>query len=82
MNKRFDREKYLSIGFAGVKQTGQGKRERAPLGEHVSSSLPRWMPEHKGKFTKEGKPILRTKSEIDHIEKASNGRWKFNADSD
>ena len=80
MSKKFDREKYLSIGFHGVKPTTDRHThsgERAPVGEHIAYSLPRWMPEHKGKFTKNGKPIIRSQSERDHIMKASNGRYVF-----
>lgn len=57
-------------------------RGNAPIREHISSVLPRWTPYHKGDFVKHGrergKPIVRTQSERDHIEKASGGRFVFN----
>jgi hypothetical protein len=81
----FDREKYLSIGFSGVKQTDAkplNKRERAPRGyPYVSSSLPRKGDPrctHKGRFTKDfGKPIIENKSQEDRITGESNGRYRI-----
>ena len=80
MSKKFDREKYLSISYGGVKPTVKHhavSTDRAPKGEHISYSLPRWTPLHKGKFTKNGKPIIRSQSERDHITKASNGKYVY-----
>lgn len=80
MSKKFDREKYLSIGFNGVKSTTT-TQDRAPRGyPYVSSSLPRKGHPgctHKGDFDKRGKPIIRNKNEEDHITGASNGRYKI-----
>jgi hypothetical protein len=85
MGKRFDREKYLSIGFSGVKSTAApGSRvaaDAAPRGyPYVSSALPRRGDPrctHKGRFTKIGKPIIENKSQEDHIEGKSNGRYRI-----
>jgi hypothetical protein len=78
--KRFDREKYLSIGFHGIKPTAPQARDtldRAPVVEHKAYSLPRWYPGHKGKYTKNGVPIVSTKAERDHIKKASGGKYVY-----
>lgn len=74
------RARLMSIGYSGVKPTVRHhavSTDRAPVGEHISYSLPRWTSFHKGKFTKNGKPIIRSRSERDHITKASNGRYVF-----
>lgn len=51
---------------------------RSAFHPHISSALPRNCAFHKGKFTENGKPIIQTRSELEHIESKSNGRYLFN----
>jgi len=53
---------------------------------HISSSLPRNCKFHKGAFVKsgpeKGKPIIASRSEVDHITKASHGKYEFDYRND
>lgn len=69
----------------GAAPAYQPKRRRDPSAvelEHISSGLPRWCKFHKGEFTKDGKPIVRGHRDIDHITKASHGRYQFDYRND